>query len=325
VAARTVLITGGLGFVGSSLAHRCVADGDDVSILDNLDAHSGGNRFNLAGIEKSVDLHLGDVRDVDPLRRLVYGKDLIFHCAAVTSHTYSMREPGLYTDVNVRGTLNLLEAIRSVNPGCRLVHIGTSTQIGPLRFSPATEDHPEYPADIYSASKTAAEKYVYIFARSFGLRATMIRLCNVFGPRAAIHSPEFTFNNYFLGQALQNRDIHVFGKGVQLRNVLFIDDAVEALIQASGSEKAIGEVFFATGDEHYTISQIAEETVRHARAGRVAYVPWPEERRSVEIGDAILSNSKIKSVLPWTPSVSLEIGLDKACAYFREHLKAYVR
>jgi UDP-glucose 4-epimerase len=322
---RKVLITGGLGFIGSNLAHRCIELGATVTIYDNLDPHSGGNLYNVHGIRKSVELHFHDLLNFDLLVERVDGQDIIFNCAASTSHPHSMREPWLDLDVNSRGVVNLLEAVRRFNPKARLVHVGTSTQLGSLRYQPADENHPEFPTDIYSANKSVSEKYVLIYARAYGIDATVIRLPNVFGPRASIHSPEFTFNNYFIGLALQNKEITVFGEGKQLRNVLYVDDAVEALIMASQSEKTAGETFFAVSDQHWSVARIAEATVEGMGSGRVRYVPWPPERKSVEIGDAVISNEKIKQALHWSPRYGLVTGLTKTKEFYSTCLQQYLR
>jgi UDP-glucose 4-epimerase len=318
-------VTGGLGFIGSNIAHRCVGLGARVSIMDNLEPHCGGNLHNLSGIENAVQLLRKDVLNLEALHEAVQGKDIIFHCAALTSHGFSMREPLTSMDANVRCTMNLLEAIRRINSGCRLIHLGTSTQIGALRFRPATEEHPEFPTDIYSASKSASEKAVLIYARAYGLATTVIRLSNVYGPRASIHSPDFTFNNYFIGLALRDMDVTVFGTGKQLRNVLFVDDAVDVLVSSALSRDANAEVYLAAGDEHLTVAQIAEETVRVVGKGRVSYVPWPAERKLVELGDAVLSNVKVKQRFSWVPRFTLEEGLRRSCDFYGGCLQHYTR
>ena len=322
---KRVLITGGLGFIGSNLAYRCLELGANVSIYDNLDPHSGGNLYNVTGIRDAIELHFYDLLNFDLLGECVSKQDFIFNCAASTSHSYSMREPWTDLDVNSRGVVNLLDVIRRFNPDARLVHIGTSTQLGPLQYQPADENHPEFPTDIYSANKSVSEKYVLIYARVFGIPATVIRLANVFGPRAAIHSPEFTFNNYFIGLALQNKNITVFGEGQQLRNVMYVDDAVEALILAAESEETNGMTLFAVGDEHLSVSQIAETTVEQIGRGKVVYVPWPKDRKAIEIGNVAISNKKIKQILPWLPRTELCNGLLKTKDYFDNCLEYYLR
>jgi UDP-glucose 4-epimerase len=322
---KKVLITGGLGFIGSNLAHKCVELGAKVTVYDNLDSHSGGNLYNVHDIQDSVQFLFCDILNFDSLVQAIVKKDIIFNCAASTSHPFSMKEPWIDLDVNSRGVINILEGINRFNRDAKFVHIGTSTQLGPLQYQPADEKHPEFPTDIYSANKSVSEKYTNIYAKTHNLNATVIRFSNVFGPRASIHSPEFTFNNYFIGLALQGKDITVFGEGRQLRNVIYVDDAVEALIISSLSVKMNKEVFFVVGDEHYSVAQIAEETVKHIGKGKVKYVEWPKERESIEIGDAIISNKKIKETINWRPKISLKDGLIKTKEYFTACLKEYLR
>jgi len=322
---KKVLVTGGLGFVGSNLARRCLELGAEVTIYDNLDPHAGGNLYNIHDIRDDLTVSYHDILDYDRMVEDVVGKDVIFNCAASTSHPFSMREPWLDMDANSRGVINLLEAARRFNAEARFVHVGTSTQLGRLLYEPADEKHPEFPMDIYSANKCVSEKYVLIYANAYEMRTTVIRLSNIFGPRASIHSPEFTFNNYFVGLALHDKDITVFGDGKQLRNALYVDDAVEALIMAAQSDQSVGQTFFAVHDDHWSVAQIAEATVKHIGTGRVKYVPWPIERKSVEIGDAIISNAKIKQTLGWSPQDDLKSGLTKTREYYLACLEHYSR
>ena len=210
----SVLITGGLGFIGSNLARKCVQLGLDVTIYDSLDPNSGGNLYNIAPFRNDVRLVIGDITNYEHLVQVLIDCELIINCAASSSHPYSMREPLLNLDVNSRGVINLLEAVKKVNRDATMVHLGTTTQFGPLHYQPADEYHPEFPTDIYSANKSVSEKYVLIYAKAHGLNASVVRLPNTYGPRAAIHSPEYTFNNYFVGLALQRNAITVFNPEV---------------------------------------------------------------------------------------------------------------
>jgi len=321
---QKMLITGGLGFIGSNLAHACVRLGADVTIYDCLDPHSGGNLYNIKGIKDSIELCHQDIQDFSSISQHVLNKDVIINCAASTSHAFSMREPWIDSDINSRGVINLLEAVRRFNRDARFIHLGTSTQLGKLQHPIADETHSEFPTDIYSANKCVSEKYVLIYANSHQIRASVIRLSNVFGPRACIHSPEFTFNNFFVGLALQGKDITVFGDGQQMRNVIYVDDAVTAIILTSQADNVAGEALFAVGDEHFSVAQIAEATVEHLESGQVRFVDWPRGRKSIEIGDAIISNRKIKEFLKWIPQHDLKTGLVKTKAYYANCLKEYV-
>jgi len=321
---KKILIAGGLGFIGSNLAHQCLKMGADVTLYDCLDPHSGGNLYNVDLIKKDIHIYFLDILDFDQLALHIPGKDIVINCAASTSHPFSMREPWIDLDVNSRGVINILEAIRRFNPKAKMVHIGTSTQLGQLKYTPADENHPEFPTDIYSANKSVSEKYVLIYANAHGLNTSVVRLSNVFGPRACIHSPEFTFNNFFIGLALQQKPITVFGDGIQKRNVIYIDDAVSAILKMLASDQTNGQTIFAVGDNHYSVADIATITAE-TLGGEVKFVQWPKERRAVEIGDAILSNQKAKSLLNWSPKWSFRDALLETQKYYNVCLKEYLR
>lgn len=322
---QKILITGGLGFIGSNLAHKCLQLGAEVTIYDCLTPRSGGNLYNIHDIKDSVELCYHDIMNFDRICQHVIDKDVIVNCAASTSHPFSMREPWLDLDVNSRATINLLEAIRRFNREAKFIHLGTSTQLGKLQYQPADEKHPEFPTDIYSANKSVSEKYVLIYANAYHTPATVIRLSNVFGPRACINSPEFTFNNFFVGLALQGKNITVFGDGKQKRNVLYVEDAVDAIILASQTDDIGGETYFAVGDHHYSVGEIAEATVKYIGSGQVKFIEWPKGRKSIDVGDAIISNKKIKKALNWSPMWDLKDGLIKTKEYYENCLDEYLK
>lgn len=321
---QKILILGGLGFVGSNLAQKCLELGAEITVYDNLDPNSGGNMYNIAGFKNSLKLVFHDILNFDQLSEHVPGKDYVFNCAASTSHAFSMRSPWVNMDANVKGTLNLLEALRRFNPDARFIHIGTSTQLGPLKYQPADENHPEFPTDIYSANKSVSEKYVLIYAKAHGLNASVIRFANIFGPRACINSSEFTFNNYFIGLALQNKNITVFGDGAQKRNVMYINDAIDSLIAASLAGNISGETFFAVGDEHFSVAEIARITVETMGTGSVSFIPWPSERKSIEIGDAVIITQKLRKSTGWAPRHNMRDGLVLTKEYYAKIIDKYV-
>ena len=319
---QRVLITGGLGFIGSNLAHRCVELGARVTIYDSLDPRSGGNMRNVAGIEKAVEIIASDLRNFEAISAAISHQDIVFHCAAYTSHPQSMADPLTDIDVNCKGTINVLEAARRFNTDARIVHIGTSTQIGRMILPEVSETHAEFPRDIYSANKSASEKYTLIYGSAYKLRTAVVRLANNYGPRSNIKSPDFGFVNYFIGLALQNRELTVFGDGSQLRNISFAGDSVEALIAAAVSENSDGEVFFAVADDQLSVAEIAKAITSHI-GGRLRFVEWPKNRSMIEIGDAVISNAKIKSRLNWQPQVDLASGLRATKDYYSSCLENY--
>ncbi|HKR62899.1 MAG TPA: NAD-dependent epimerase/dehydratase family protein, partial [Thermoanaerobaculia bacterium] len=277
---KRVLVTGGLGFIGSNVVHRCLALGASVTVYDMLDPRSGGNMENLRSVENDIRIELNDIRSFEGVSAVIRGHDVLFNCAAYTSHPNSMKEPLIDIDVNCKAVINILEAVKRFNRECKIVHIGTSTQIGRMVFNPVTETHPEFPLDIYSADKSASEKYVLIYGQAYGLRTTCVRLANVFGPRSNIRSADFGFMNYFIGLGLQDKTISVFGEGGQLRTITYVEDVVEALICAAVDDAADGETFFAVGDKQYSVAEIAESIATNV-GGRVQYVEWPRDREMI--------------------------------------------
>ena len=324
LAGKKVLITGGMGFIGSNLARRCHAAGARVTVYDCLEPRSGGNPHNLQGLEPEIEVVVHDIRDLPSLCAAVRGQDLIFHCAAYTSHSNAMKDPLTDLDVNCKGTLHVLEAARRFNPEARIVHLGTSTQIGRMRRSPIDEDHPEYPLDIYSANKTASEKYVLLYASAHQMRTTVLRLANVYGPRAHIKGPSLGFVNYFIGLALQDKELPVFGAGAQQRNVTYVDDCVDALLLAAASDRAVGQALFAVSGEHLPVADIARTIVRVFGTGRVREVEWPKDREVIEFGDAHISNARVRDVLGWAPHRSFADGLALTRDFYRPCLARYL-
>lgn len=322
---KRVLVTGGLGFIGSNIALQCVRAGAEVTIYDCLDPRSGGNLYNIADVKDRVKVVINDIRNFEGVAPAVRDADVLFNCAAYTSHPSSMKEPIIDIDVNCKGIINLLEAARRFNPELRFVHVGTSTQIGRMVYSPVDEQHPEFPTDIYSANKSASEKYVLVYGSAYGMPVTVVRLANVYGPRSHIKSPEFGFINYFIGLALQGKDLTVFGDGQQKRTVTYVDDCVEALLLAADKPEARNQVFFAVSDDQLTVAQLAHAIVRAMRRGGVRHVEWPRDREAIDIGDAVITNKKIKGRLGWSARVGLDDGLARTRDYFEPSLKMYLR
>lgn len=315
---KRVLVTGGLGFIGSNLVHALVARGADVTIYDSLDPTCGGDRANIAGLEGSVRLVVADLRSLRDLDPVVRGSDLVVNCAARTSHARSMSDPLTDIEVNCAGVINLLEAVRGAARPIRVVHLGTTTQIGKMLREPVTEDHPEFPAEIYSANKVAAEKYVLVYGTAYGIPVTVLRLGNVYGPRAKLTDPGLGFINYFIGLALEDRELTVYGTGAQRRTPTFVGDVVDAIILAATSEAAVGQVMFAVSGRQHTVREIAETIVRWIGRGRVATVAWPSDREAIEVGDAVVSSDRIARLLGWRATTTLDEGMART----REHYLA---
>lgn len=321
-----IVITGGLGFLGSNLAHRLAAE-NEVVIIDALTPHSGGNRDNLDGIDSSVSLIERDLADVatyeGPVRAALQDATHVFHCAARTSHPGSMNEPLADLENNGRGTLFLLDRLRTLDSDARVVLPATTSQTGPMVRDPIDELHPETPRDIYSVHKSLQEKYLLVYAHSFGLDGVSVRLSNLYGPRAAIHSPALGFVNYFIGLGLKAADLTVYGEGQQRRSILYVDDAVDALLSAATTTGVAGEVFQVADPESITVQALAEAITRNI-GGRVRNIPYPEDRVRTEIGDAVFSVTKAHERLGWSPRTGLDEGLQATAAFFRPRIDQYL-
>lgn len=316
-AGHRVVITGGLGFIGSNLAHSLVEGGAEVAIIDSLDPRSGGDIANILGIDDKVELVSADICDFEAVASVVQRGDYLFHCAAHTSHPYSMRDPQRDVTVNCIGTLNVLEALRRVQPAARMVYVGTSTQIGPMITRPITEIHPVAPVDIYSANKAAGEYYCRIYATAYDLLINSVRLPNVFGPRANISSPDFGFVNYFIGLALDDHSLTIYGDGEQLRSVLYVQDAVIALALAAQSTTSAGKAWFASDDRSVSVKHLADSIVAACGSGRVLHVEWPDDRKRIDVGDIIIDSAQIQADLGWEATINLEEGMQATIEYFR--------
>lgn len=321
---REILILGGMGFMGSNTAHRLVAAGGRVTIFDAMFPQYGANPANLMGIEDRVKVVKGDIRDFEELKKHVRDKDVIFNYAAQVSHIDSMTDPLLDIDINCRGNINVLEAVRQCNDGARLVLASTRSQVGRLVYDPVDEKHPEFPTDIYSANKSAAEKYHLIYHRAHGMFATSLRLTNLYGPRAQVKSATYGVVNYFIRLAIEGKTITVYEPGTQRRDCLFIDDAVAAMLLAGSDKMADGEVFNVASGTTFPLVEIIKKIVSIAGSGNFVLTPWPEHRKKIEVGDVSMSIAKIRETLGWEPHVVLDEGIASTLEYFRRVMAAYV-
>jgi UDP-glucose 4-epimerase len=309
-----VLVLGAAGFLGSNLVRRWLADPEaTVTALDSLEAPLKANLNNLAKIRDCIRFIHGDVRNRPLLCELMAEHDVVYHCAAQTSHSLSLREPLYDAELNVLGTLNVLEAVRHANPKIRFIYPSTSTLVGRAERPLVDEEHPEHPREIYSANKGVCEKYVRIYNFVHGLHTVALRFANLFGPYGKAQA-EFGFLNYFIGLAAAGKDITVFGDGSQIRNVLYVGDAVELLWRAAREDHLVGQASFAVSEEHLDIATIARSIVEVFGRGRLVTVPWPPERKQIEVEHQWISGAKLYRLSHWRPQHNLRQGLEATWA-----------
>ena len=321
---RPVLITGGLGFIGSNLARQLVALGARVLIVDSLIPDYGGNLFNISGIEDRVRVNIVDIRQQSTMNDLVCGHDVIFNLAGQVSHIDSMQDPSTDLDINCRGQLCVLEACRRNNTSVKVVFAGTRQIYGRADTLPVTEDHLVRPTDVNGINKAAGEYYHLVYNNVFGIRACSLRLTNVYGPRQLIKHSRQGFAGWFIRLALENREIQIFGDGTQLRDFVYVDDAVDAFLRAGADDVSNGEVFNVGGREPITHGDLVELMIRLAGSGRFRCVAWPPDKKAIDIGDFYADSSKIRSTLGWQPVTPLAEGLRRTFEFYRAHLDQYV-
>ena len=319
---RTVLITGGLGFIGSNLARRLADGGAKVTVIDSLIPEYGGKLFNLAGYEDRIRINIADVRDEYSMDYLVRGQDFIFNLAGQVSHLDSMKDPYTDLEINCRSQLSILEACRKHNPQVRLVFSGTRQIYGKPQYLPVDERHPVDPVDVNGVNKVAGEWYHLVYNRAYGLRTTSLRLTNTYGPRMRVVDARQTFVGIWIRRLIEGSELLVYGDGKQKRDLNYVDDVVEALMLAAGDE-AVGEIYNLGGDEVISLTELAALLVGVNGAGSHRLVPFPGEQKAIDIGDYYGDYFKIKHALRWQPKVSLAEGLKRTLDYYRQHHSEY--
>lgn len=319
---RRVLITGGLGFVGSNLAIRLVRLGAKVTIVDSLVPQFGGNFFNIAPIRGDVTLNISDMRDAHSLDVLVQGQDFVFNLAGQVSHGDSMRDPQLDLAVNCVSTMNLVEACRKHNPQARLVYTSTRQVYGRPQRLPVGEDHPTVPIDVNGINKLAAEYYHLLYDRTYGVRSTVLRLTNTFGPRQQIRSNRQGFATIFLRQALKGETISLYGGGRQLRDFNYVDDVVNALVLAGATDECLGQVYNLGSTGAYSLIEFVD-ALKQFCSFSAESVPFPLDKRIIDIGDYYGDYSKFHRATGWSPQVDLSEGLERTVAFYRQHQDVY--
>jgi UDP-glucose 4-epimerase len=318
-----VLITGGLGFIGSNLARRLDSLGANITLVDSLLPDYGGNRFNVDGIEDRLQVNISDVRDTHSLRYLVRDKDYLFNLAGQTSHLDSMLNPMPDLEINCQAQLSILETCRACNPKIKIVFASTRQIYGRPTNLPVAESHPLNPVDVNGINKMAGEKYHLLYNDVHGIPATALRLTNTIGPRMRIKDARQTFVGLWIRQILERKPISVWG-GNQLRDFTDVEDAVDAFLMAAASPVTNGQVYNLGGSEVIDLAALAKLIVEVNGAGEYEVEGFPADRRAIDIGDYYADFSKIQDQLGWKPQRALRETIETTLRFFRDALPQYL-
>ena len=320
---KEILITGGLGFIGSNLARRLVSQGANLTLVDSLIPQYGGNTFNIDDIKNKVAVNVCDVRDTFAMEHLIQGKEYLFNLAGQTSHLDSMADPHTDLDINAAAQLSILEVCRKENPDIKIVFASTRQLYGRPDYLPVDEKHPIRPVDVNGINKLAGEWYHLLYNNVYGIRACALRLTNTYGPGMRVKDARQTFLGIWIRLLLEGKPIKVFGDGKQLRDFNFVDDCVEALLLAGASDQANGKIYNLGCSEVIGLKDLAKMMVNLGYGGSFDLAPFPSERKAIDIGDYYSDFSLITKELGWIPKIDLKDGLKRTLNYYSTHFSHY--
>jgi UDP-glucose 4-epimerase len=320
---KRVLITGGLGFIGSNLARRLIALGAKVALVDNLNPLYGGNPFNIEDIREQLEVTIADVRDRDTMARLLKDKDYLLNLAGQTSHLDSMTDPHTDLEINAAAQLSILEACRKHNPRVKIVFASTRQLYGKPDYLPVDEDHPIRPVDVNGINKLAGEGYHLLYNNVYGIRACALRLTNTYGPGMRVKDARQTFLGIWIRCAVEGKPILVYGDGNQLRDFNYVDDAVDAILVSALDARSEGRIFNLGSREVTSLKDLAAMLVESCPGANMQLVPFPPDRKAIDIGDYYGDYARINAELGWQPRVGLHEGLAASLDYYRKHRRHY--
>lgn len=320
---KNVLITGGLGFIGSNLAISLAGLGAKVVIVYSLIEDYGGNLFNIEPVKNNVRVNISDVRDEPGMLYLVKEMDFMFNLAGQVSHIDSMINPYIDLEINCKSQLTILEACRKNNKDVKIVFAGTRQQYGKPEYLPVDEKHPIHPTDVNGINKMAGEYYHILYNNVYGIRAVSLRLTNTYGPRQLLKHSRQGFFGWFIRQIIEGEEIKVFGDGSQVRDFSYIDDTVDAFLLAGASDNAFGNIYNLGGDQRFSLKALVELMISIYGSGSYSIIPFPEERKKIDIGDFYANYEKIKNELGWYPRISLEHGIKETFKYYSQYKEYY--
>ncbi len=319
---RPVMVTGGLGFIGSNLARRLADLGAQVLVVDSLIPEYGGNLFNLAGYEDRLRINIADVRG-HGMEYLVRGQDIIFNLAGQVSHLDSMQDPFTDLEINCRAQLYILEACRKGNRGAKVIYASTRQVYGSPDYLPLDEAHPTHPVDVNGINKLAGEHYHILYNNVYGIRACALRLTNTYGPRMLVKHPRQTALGWFVRQVLDDEEVEIWGEGSQLRDYAYVDDVVEAFLRAGASPAIDGHIVNLGGLRPVSHRELMATLIAVAGSGRFRIAPFPDDRKRIDVGSVYSSCELARRILGWQPTTDLLDGLQRTVEFYRRYREHY--
>lgn len=321
---KNILITGGLGFIGSTLAIRLVELGANVTLVDSMIPDYGGNLFNIEPIKDKVRVNFSDVRDSHSMEYLVKGQDFLFSLAGQVSHIDSMTDPLTDLDINTRSQVFILEACRKFNPSIGIIYASTRQIYGKPQYLPVDERHRLYPTDVNGINNMAGEWYHTLYHNVYGMNTVSLRLTNTYGPRQLLKHNRQGFIGVFVRQIIQGEKIRIFGDGQQIRDMNYVDDVVDALLVAGAKQECYGEVFNLGGSEPINLLNLVKLLLELNGSGEFELIPFPPEKKNIDIGDYYGDYRKFSQLTGWQPKISIREGFTRMLAYYRENLDKYL-
>lgn len=321
---KNVLITGGLGFIGSNLARKLLELRANVSIIDNLHKLYGGNLFNILDVKEKLRVVVDDIRNTEAITPLIEKADLIFHLAAQVSYIDSLNIPFEDLDLNARATLNILETCRKFNLKSKIIFSSSRMVYGKVETSFVTEQCETNPLSLYGIHKLTSEKYLLMYYKDFGIPSTVLRLTNPYGPRQQVKHSKYSLIGWFIRQAMENKTIKIYGEGQQLRDYIYVDDIIDAMILSAMSSKSVGEVINIGSGRSTKFCDMVQSVISCVKSGKMEFIPWPQNYEKLETGDISIDISKLNKITSWRPKVTLEEGILFTYEYYKMNLTHYI-
>ena len=317
------MITGGAGMIGSTIANLAVQSGAQVTILDAMLPAYGGNFFNLQNIRDKINFIQGDIRDAEVVKRLVPGMDYIFSLAGQVSYVDSNTDPLLDLDINCLGHIQVLEACRQFNPKAGLIFASSRFVYGKIDYTPVDEGHPFNCLSIYGIHKLSGEKYYRFYHDAYGLKTVSVRIANPYGPRQQMKHSKYGIVNWFIRQALDGKELTIFGDGRQGRDYIFVEDLAEAMVALVLAPGTSGQVYNLGSATITPFIEMAHLVAEAVPGTVVKQVEWPADRYFVETGDYVSDLGKITKAIDWRPKTSIKEGINKTVDYYRKYRDKY--